>query len=194
MITSFEWNLIEADARAAGVEKFLPKPLFPSAIADCINDCLGADDLLAADESPPNNAGCFQGYHLLLAEDVEINREIVTAMLESTALAIDCAENGAEALRMFQDAPDRYDMIFMDVQMPEMDGFEATQRIRALAVPNAATIPIVAMTANVFREDIEKCLAAGMNDHIGKPLDSADMMRKLQHYLPRGHRRRRNDI
>ncbi|MDR1439595.1 MAG: response regulator, partial [Clostridiales bacterium] len=95
---------------------------------------------------------------VLLAEDVEINREIVIALLEPTNISIECAENGAAAVTMFSENPERYDMIFMDVQMPEMDGYEATRRLRALGAPRAAEIPIIAMTANVFREDIEKCL------------------------------------
>jgi CheY-like chemotaxis protein len=114
---------------------------------------------------------------------VEINREIVLALLEPTSLVIDCAENGAEAVRMFREAPARYDMIFMDVQMPEMDGYTATRRIRALDIPRAKSIPIVAMTANVFREDVEECLAAGMNDHVGKPLDFDEVLDKLRRYL-----------
>jgi signal transduction histidine kinase len=127
--------------------------------------------------------GGFKGYNVLLAEDVEINREIVLALLEPTELAIDCAENGAMALQMFKDNPEKYNMLFMDVHMPEMDGYEATRRIRALDVPQAKTVPIVAMTANVFRQDIERCLASGMNDHIGKPLDFNEVLEKLRKYL-----------
>ena len=119
-----------------------------------------------------------------MAEDVEINREIVLALLEPTMLAIDCAENGAEALRLYSADPTRYDMIFMDVQMPEMDGYTATRRIRALDLPRAKSVPIIAMTANVFREDVEKCLASGMNDHVGKPLDFEEVLAKLRQYLP----------
>jgi len=125
----------------------------------------------------------LEGRHILLAEDVEINREIVLTLLEPTLAQIDCAENGVEVVQMFQDAPDKYDIIFMDVQMPKMDGIEATQRIRALDLPRAKTIPIVAMTANVFREDVEKCLAAGMNSHIGKPLDFEGVLKQLRKYL-----------
>jgi CheY-like chemotaxis protein len=132
--------------------------------------------------------GCFAGYCVLLADDVEINREIVLSLLEATALEIDCAENGLQAVRMFSAEPERYDMIFMDVQMPEMDGYEATRAIRALDVPRARTVPIVAMTANVFREDIEKSLNAGMNDHLGKPIDLHDVLAKLRAYLPRSRR------
>jgi signal transduction histidine kinase/CheY-like chemotaxis protein len=131
-------------------------------------------------------AGCFTGYCALLAEDVEINREIVQTLLEPTGLSIVCAENGEEAVRLYSEAPDRYDIVFMDVQMPKIDGYEATRLIRALSVPEAAEVPIVAMTANVFREDIEKCLDAGMNDHVGKPLDLEEVMDRLRRYLPPG--------
>jgi CheY-like chemotaxis protein len=125
----------------------------------------------------------FSGRRILLAEDVEINQEIVIAILEPTSIMIDCAGNGKDAVRLFSDDPEKYDIIFMDVQMPEMDGYEATRLIRASGLPRADTIPIVAMTANVFREDIETCLAAGMNDHVGKPLDFEEVLAKLRQYL-----------
>ena len=147
----------------------------------------------------------FSGYHLLLAEDVEINREIVLTLMEPLKMEIDCAINGEEAVRLFSENPGRYDMIFMDLQMPEMDGLEATRRIRALEAERSSAssapefaqqtprqllesslrIPIIAMTANVFREDVEKCLAAGMNDHVGKPLNFAEVMEKLRIFMPK---------
>jgi CheY-like chemotaxis protein/two-component sensor histidine kinase len=151
-----------------------------------LNECPEPEGLPEDAASSSEDEGCFKGCRVLLAEDIEINREIVIALLEPTMLEIDCAGNGIEAVEMFGAAPARYDMIFMDVHMPEMDGYEATRRIRALAVPEAKEIPIVAMTANVFRQDIEKCLASGMNDHVGKPLNLADVMAKLRAYLPRG--------
>jgi signal transduction histidine kinase len=132
----------------------------------------------------PAERASFAGHCVLLAEDVELNREIVLALLEPTGLAVDCAENGAVAVRMFSADPERYGMILMDVQMPEMDGYEATRRIRALDAPQAGQIPIVAITANVFREDIDNCLAAGMNDHVGKPLNFDEVLEKLRTYLP----------
>jgi CheY-like chemotaxis protein len=184
MISASEWNVIEEEAKEAGVDKFMPKPLFASAIADCINECLGPGNLRTAEENCSQEEDCFQGYRVLLAEDVEINREIVLALLEPTGLTIDCAENGAEAVRLYNEAPGKYDMIFMDVQMPEVDGYEATRRIRALDIPGAKEIPIVAMTANVFREDVAKCLEAGMNDHVGKPLDFEEVLDRLRKYLP----------
>jgi len=102
---------------------------------------------------------------------------IVKTLLEPTNIEIDCAENGAEAVRIFTETPNKYNMIFMDVQMPEMDGYEATRRIRAKGVP------IIAMTANVFREDIEKCLEAGMDSHVGKPLDFDEVLEKFRTFL-----------
>ncbi|MDR1302407.1 MAG: response regulator, partial [Treponema sp.] len=182
MISATQWSEIEEEAKNAGVDKFLPKPLFPSLIVDCINECLGIIDTRLTDEAP-RVLDTFEGYRVLLVEDVEINQEIVLALLEPVLLAIDCANNGVEALRMFSAAPDTYDLIFMDVQMPDMDGYEAARRIRGLGTPKAKQIPIVAMTANVFREDIEKCLEAGMNDHLGKPLDREEVLVKLRRYL-----------
>jgi CheY-like chemotaxis protein len=119
----------------------------------------------------------------LLADDVEINREIVLSLLEDTLIGIDCAANGAEAVRLFAQSPDKYSAIFMDIQMPEMDGYEATRRIRALDFAKAKEIPIIALTANVFQEDVDKSLAAGMNDHIGKPLDLDVVLDRLSRYL-----------
>jgi hemerythrin-like metal-binding protein len=183
MISGTEWSLIEDDAKKAGVDKYLAKPLFPSAVADLINECIGVkrpeEKRQDSDKAPDR----FEGFRVLLAEDVEINREIVIALLEPTKISIDCAGNGAEALSMFSACPEKYDMIFMDVQMPELDGYEATRRIRALDTPRSTLVPIVAMTANVFREDIEKALEAGMNDHVGKPLDIEEVLAKLRKYL-----------
>ena len=182
MISSIDLITIEDEAKAAGVDKFLQKPLFMSSIADCINDCLGTGR--EENKEVETNTGCFNGYHVLLAEDIEINREIVIALLEPTEIKIDCAENGAEAIKCFKENSDRYDIIFMDLQMPEVDGLEAARRIRQLELPRAKEIPIIAMTANVFKEDIENCLAAGMNDHVGKPLDLTEVMEKMHKFLP----------
>jgi CheY-like chemotaxis protein len=184
MISAVEWDAIAEDAKKAGVDGFIPKPLFPSQILDCINSHLDLQKFIK--EKTPverNRDHLFDGFTLLLVEDVEINREIVITLLEDTGVVIECAENGIEALAKFKEAPSKYQLILMDIHMPEMDGFEATRRIRAMDVKEAETIPIVAMTANVFREDIEKCLAAGMNDHLGKPIDIEDLLGKLKKYL-----------
>jgi PAS domain S-box-containing protein len=183
MISAAEWGAIAKEAKDAGVDNFLSKPLFPSTIAEVINGCLGVGKQEEEETQAADINGIFAGKRILLAEDVDINREIVQTLLEPTQLEIDCAENGVEAVRMFSEAPAQYDLIFMDVQMPEMDGYKATQCIRSLDIPKAKTIPIIAMTANVFREDIEKCLASGMNNHVGKPLDFQEVMNRLHLYL-----------
>jgi signal transduction histidine kinase/DNA-binding response OmpR family regulator len=205
MISAAEWSAISEKAKEAGIVKFLPKPLFPSAIVETINECLGEGNHQKEEANTTDITGIFKGHCILLVEDVEINREIVQTLLEPSQLKIDCAENGREAVRMFTETPEKYDMIFMDVQMPEMDGYEATRRIRAVeeklkeekivntSFPEGETqsnnknsrkqIPVIAMTANVFKEDIEKCLEAGMDGHIGKPLDFNEVLEKLNNYL-----------
>lgn len=185
MISAMEWDDIEAQAQDAGVSWFLPKPLFPSAIVDSVNRCLNPDRCLAPAIKEEADQHDFTGYRILLAEDVEINSEILMSLLEPTGIAIDCAENGTIAVEKFVGSPEIYDMIFMDIHMPEKDGYEATAAIRALEMEKAKAIPIIAMTANVFREDVERCLATGMNDHVGKPLDIEEVIRKLVQYLPK---------
>ncbi|MDR2102949.1 MAG: response regulator, partial [Treponema sp.] len=185
LISAAEQTVIEDKAKAAGIDGFVPKPLFSSVLVDCIYGHLET----ARTNSPgtgKEEAGTkriFEGSSILLAEDVEINREIVISLLEDTGVSVDCAENGVEALRLFEKNPAKYRVILMDIHMPEMDGFEASRRIRALDIPEAKTIPIMAMTANVFKEDIDKCLAAGMNDHLGKPIDFMELMKRLEGYL-----------
>jgi len=182
MISAAEWSAVAEESKKAGVDKFLSKPLFPSSIVDIINECTGVDDKKHEEKKIEINS-LFEGRCILLVEDVEINREVVQVLLEPTMLKVDSAENGVQAVRMFTENPDKYDLIFMDIQMPEMDGYEATRQIRALSMPSAKTVPIIAMTANVFKEDIEKCLDAGMNSHIGKPIDFNEVIDKLKSYL-----------
>jgi signal transduction histidine kinase/DNA-binding response OmpR family regulator len=183
MISAAEWSTIAQEAKEAGVDKFLSKPLFSSTIAEIMNECLGLDKM-KAEKAQMNVEGIFTKRRILLVEDVEINREIVLTLLEPTEAEIDCAENGEQALRMFSETPFRYDIILMDIQMPVMDGYEATRRIRAVeAKISEKRIPIIAMTANVFREDVERCLEAGMDSHIGKPIDYEEVVRKLKKYM-----------
>jgi len=125
----------------------------------------------------------FSGKVILLVDDVDINLEIVITILEPTNITIDTAASGKEAVDAFVMNPERYDLILMDMQMPEIDGLQATKMIRAFDTPKAASIPIIAMTANVFKEDIEKCIDAGMNDHLGKPIVMKDVMKMLSHYM-----------
>ncbi len=186
MISAADWSTIEHEARQVGISKYLAKPLFPSSIVDCISEAVGKAVLETTTNSETKDTytGIFRGRRVLLAEDVEINREIVFAMLEPTELSIEWAGNGIDACDMFARSPDRYDMILMDIHMPEMDGYEATRKIRAMQHPVADEIPILAMTANVFREDIDRCLASGMNGHLGKPLDLAEVIEKINAFMP----------
>jgi len=181
MVSASMWNDIEEEARREGVGKFLSKPLFPSSVADIVGEYYGVTK--EEDNSQQSVAGMFSGHRIMLAEDVEINREVVLALLEPTGIDIDCVENGAAAVRLLENWPDMYEMILMDVLMPEMDGLEATRRIRELEAPVARKIPIIAMTANVFQEDIDKCLEAGMDGHVGKPLDFDQILQMLRKYL-----------
>jgi len=188
MMSAIEWSVIEEAAKKAGVSKFLSKPIFPSDVVDVVNSYLDIDKeaIEAEFESfaqKENIIRKLKGRRILLAEDVDINREIVLTLLEPARMQIDCAENGKRAVELFSASPEKYDMIFMDVQMPEMDGYEATRTIRALDTGKAKEIPIIAMTANVFREDIDRCLEAGMNAHIGKPIDFEEVIEMLLVYL-----------
>jgi signal transduction histidine kinase/CheY-like chemotaxis protein len=128
-------------------------------------------------------SGEFEGRVILLADDIEINREIVIALLEETGAVIDTAVNGEQAAELFEKAPERYDLILMDIQMPVMDGYDACRRIRAEGSPRAASVPIIAMTANVFQEDIERGLQSGMNGHLGKPIDIDKLLATMRKFL-----------
>ena len=128
-------------------------------------------------------AGALRGLHVLLAEDNELNREIAEFLLRNEGISVTSAENGSEALRLFRNAaPGTFDVILMDVMMPVMDGLEATRRLRALERPDAKTVPVFAMTANAFADDIRRCKDAGMNEHLSKPLDSEKLFRTIYRY------------
>ena len=182
IMTAAEIFDADDEAKAAGVDKFITKPIFPSNIADIIGSYLGMEEQYG-EASQTDTGGIFNGCKLLIAEDVEINREIVQAIFEPTLLEIDFAENGIETVKKFSDSPEKYNMIFMDIQMPEMDGYEATRQIRRLNNRFAKEIPIVAMTANVFKEDIDRCMAVGMNGHVGKPLNFDEVIETMRKYL-----------
>jgi signal transduction histidine kinase/CheY-like chemotaxis protein len=186
MISAADWPDTRERASALKIGHFLNKPLLPSRLVDCLNECLADVGELRRDTGERDTDGLFAGKKVLLAEDIEINREIIVAMLEGTGAEISVAVNGEEALRLYEASPHSYDLIMMDIHMPVMDGYEATRRIRSLAVEEAATVPIIALTANAFKEDVDRCLAAGMNGHIAKPVNSGSLITTLKKYLAPG--------
>jgi CheY-like chemotaxis protein len=128
----------------------------------------------------------FRGKRILLAEDIEVNRKLITLFLEETGIEIDEAENGVAAVEKFSAAPDRYSAILMDIQMPVLDGLSAVRQIRASGLPGAQTVPIIAMTANAFKEDQDQSLEAGMNGHITKPIDIPTLLKTLSTMIAQG--------
>ena len=168
------------DARSIGVNRYISTPLFACSITDVFDDHL---ELHRGNENILDLDGVFHGFHILLVDDIDINREVLMAQLEPTLVAFDCATNGKEAVEMFHASPEKYDLIFMDLQMPEMNGYDAAANIRALDIPKAKTIPIIAMTSNVFKDEIQKCFEVGMNYHIGKPLDIDEVLQNMFTFL-----------
>jgi len=179
LFSSAEMEEVREASLRSGADKCLIKPFLSSTIIDCLNECFGA----SGEHENHAHDNQFPGKTLLIVEDIEINREILLSLLENTGLNIDCAENGEKAVALIEAAPEKYDVVFMDMQMPVMDGLEATRRIRAMSAPRCKEIPIIAMTANVFKDDIEHCLAAGMNGHVGKPIVIDEVFEKLRKVL-----------
>ena len=185
IMTAYDWNDIESEAKAAGVTAFCSKPMFMS---DLRNTLLAALDQQEAQvgsaPAAPSKAAMFRGRRLLLVEDNELNREIALEILCAYGCAVEIAVNGLEAVeRVVTSKPGDIDLILMDIQMPIMDGMEATRRIRALEDPALAGIPILAMTANAFNEDREAALECGMNGFLSKPVDVGELIQAMQSML-----------
>ncbi|MDD4851234.1 MAG: response regulator, partial [Gemmiger sp.] len=177
LISAYDLNEVEPEAHAAGANHFVAKPLFQSTLFNVLMDLTHGEPKPVA--TAPDRYD-FTGHRVLLAEDNEINAEIATDLLEMVNLAVTRVENGEKAVAAFAESqPGYYDAILMDVQMPVMDGYEATRALRALPRPDAKAIPIFAMTANAFTEDVSAALSAGMNGHIAKPIDTAILYRTL---------------
>ena len=178
LVSAYDWSDIEDAAKEAGANGFVSKPLFPSKLYDKINTLLGTE---AKSVEPENDYSDLEGMNILIAEDNDINWEIISAMLGMFGITTERAENGRICLdKMRQAAEGSYDLVFMDIQMPEMNGLEATRNIRRLDSPWASSIPIIAMTADAFSENVTECLNAGMNGHIAKPIDIKLVIKEIR--------------
>ncbi|MBR6030295.1 MAG: response regulator [Clostridia bacterium] len=184
LISAYDWSDIEDMAKEAGANGFVSKPLFRSSLYDKINALLGTE---AKSVEPENDYSDLQGMSILIAEDNDINWEIISAMLGMFGITAERAENGRLCVeKMTQAKKGSYALIFMDIQMPEMNGLEATRAIRALDNPWASSIPIIAMTADAFSENITECLNAGMNGHIAKPIDIKLVVKEIRRIKEEG--------
>ena len=185
LVSAYDWTQIENNAKEAGVDGFISKPLFRSSIYKKISELLGIEK--DAREQEENNSD-LAGMNVLIAEDMDVNWEIIHTLLEMYGIKSERAENGKIAVEKLRNIePAQYDVVFMDIQMPEMNGLEATRNIRKLENPYAAGIPIIAMTADAFSENVAECLEAGMNGHIAKPIDIKHVineLRKIQQAKP----------
>ncbi len=184
ILTAYDWSDIEVEAKAAGVTAFCSKPMFMSDLRETLMSALGQNQTDAAQELLPQKNADFKDRHILLVEDNELNREIAQEILREYGFRVDTAENGAVAVeKVCTAAPGSYDLVLMDVQMPVMDGYTATRKIRALDDPARAKIPILAMTANAFDEDRCNALESGMNGFLSKPIVIGDLVQELHKIL-----------
>ena len=184
ILTAYDWSDIEVEAKAAGVTAFCSKPMFMSDLRETLMSALGQKPADAVQRLLPEKNADFKGKHILLVEDNELNREIAQEILREYGFLVDSAENGAVAVeKVSTAAPGSYDLVLMDVQMPIMDGYTATRKIRALDDPTRAKLPIIAMTANAFDEDRRNALESGMNGFLSKPIVIDDLVQELHKIL-----------
>jgi CheY-like chemotaxis protein len=186
ILSAYDWSDIEQEARKAGANAFISKPLFKSRLIHLFNDLVCGTD----EEKPKENelSGFEQldlsGRHILLVEDNELNAEIAMEILEMTGVNVDWEDNGAKAVdKIVSMPPDSYDLVMMDVQMPVMNGYQAAEEIRAMQREDAWSVPIIAMTANAFADDVQDAMDAGMNAHLSKPLDIHKLKNCMKKFL-----------
>lgn len=188
LLSAYNWEEVEQEALEAGINGFLTKPIFRSELVQKLHFYIMGPSAKTQEAPRQIPEYKFDGLHILIAEDNELNREIAAELLTSAGVRVDSAENGLQALRkMEQSEPGDYDMILMDVHMPEMDGLEASRNIRRLPDRSKAGIPIIAMTADAFAEDILRCKDAGMDGHISKPIDIEKMFEIIRLYDKKGN-------
>ncbi len=178
LVSAYDWSNIEEEAKNAGINGFISKPLFRSSLYKKISEVLNIQTEQDAQEESDTD---IAGMNILIAEDIDINYEIVSTFLEMHGITSVRAANGEEAVTLMESAVEKqYDMIFMDIQMPVMNGLDATRAIRKLPNPVARTIPIIAMTADAFSENVAECMKAGMNGHIAKPIDVKLVIKEIR--------------
>ena len=181
LISAYDWSEFEAEAREAGISGFISKPLFKSTLYHALRQYMGAE---TENDQTLNHNIDLSGRRILLAEDNELNWEVAKELLSDLGVELDWAEDGQICLDKFQRSPEGYyDAILMDIRMPHMTGYEATKAIRGLNHPNALSVPIIAMSADAFSDDIQHCLECGMNAHIAKPIDDIELTRILKRFL-----------
>ena len=178
MISAYDWSDIEEEAKAVGVNGFISKPLFRSKLYNKLNELLGHEK---AQSEQDDEAADIAGMRILIAEDNDVNWEIISTLLEMHDVETERAENGQLAVERMEKAHQgEFDLIFMDIQMPVMNGLEAAKAIRGLSDPWASKIPIIAMTADAFSENVAECMAVGMNGHIAKPVDMKRVLKEIK--------------
>jgi CheY-like chemotaxis protein len=185
MMTGYNWDDVEGEANEAGIDGFMPKPLFPDTVRRALSEVLAVKNPLAGEESAEpageQETVSVEGLRLMLAEDIEINAEILMELLTMEGIEAERAENGEAAVSMFAEhAEYYYDAILMDVRMPVMDGLTAAKVIRDMDRADAKTIPIIALTANAFEEDVQQSAQAGMNAHLSKPVEMDRLLETLR--------------
>lgn len=181
ILTSYNWEEIIDEAQKIGVDGFLTKPMFVSNVIEEFERVAKRNNMALYKEK---RRADIKDKRILMAEDIQINAEIIKALMQAQGTQIDHAENGKIAVEMFQDSEiGYYDAILMDVRMPEMDGLEATRKIRETDRPDASTVPIIAMTANAFDEDVQRSLQVGMNAHLSKPIEPEKLIQTLEELI-----------
>ena len=184
ILSAYDWTDVEDRARDAGIQAFIEKPLFRSRLVYALKSVLSRDDGKKQMEMEELHQAGFQGKRVLLVEDNELNREISEELLTAIGVEVEQAEDGKQAVEKVQSSsPYHYDLIFMDIQMPVMNGYEAARRIRRLDREDTGKVPIIAMTANAFADDVREAYDAGMNDHVAKPVEVAKLVEVLQKWL-----------
>ena len=182
LTTAADWNEVEEQAKTAGINGAVPKPLFRSTLYYSLRQYCGVE----AEEELPESAevDSLVGHRVILAEDNDLNWEIAEELLSGLGLKLERADNGKICLDMFRESPENhYDAILMDIRMPIMNGYEATKAIRLLDRADAKTIPIIAMSADAFSDDVQRCLESGMNGHLAKPIDMAEVSATLKEHF-----------